>query len=125
RLEVYVALRLLQINRRIPAILPGFDFFVVPVRAFDEPDGETGPARATPLDQIAQILFRIAQVGLNNDASMRPIVEFGFGADFFEKIERCIFVSITFHVEVDERAQLARAAQNRPELWREMRDCIS
>ena len=119
-LEVYVALRLLKINRTIPAVLPGFNLFVIPIRAFDEPDGETRPARATPLDQIAQIGFGIAQIGLSNDASMGPIVEFGFGAECFEKVERGVFMRITFHVEVDKRAQLARAAQNRPQLRREM-----
>src|SRR4029077_1052855 len=45
-----------------------------------------------------------------------------FGAERFEKVEGSVFMGVTFHVEVDKRAQLARAAQDRPELRPEMRD---
>src|SRR4029450_1662533 len=35
-----------------------------------------------------------------------------------------MLVRIAFHVEIDESAQLSRAAQKRPQLRREMGDCI-
>ena len=54
---------------------------------------------------------------------MRPILELLFGEDRFEKFERRIFVRVTFHVEIDEDAKFSRAAQNRLQLWHEMRNC--
>ena len=100
------------------------DLFVIPVGAFDEANGETRAALATPLDQIAQIALGVAQIGLNDDAGVRPIAKFGFGEERFEKFERGIFVRVTLHVEVHEGAQLARAAQDRAQLRREMRDRV-
>src|SRR5258707_3854224 len=55
RLEIRVALGLLKINRTIPAVLARFRCFVIPVRAFDQPDCEPRAASAAPLDQVAQI----------------------------------------------------------------------
>src|SRR6266540_3993798 len=46
RLEIRVALGLLKINRTIPAILPRFRRFVIPVCAFHQPDCEPGAAGA-------------------------------------------------------------------------------
>src|SRR5207237_5350080 len=62
RFEVYVALRLLQIERTIPAILTGLNFFVIPIRAFDDPEVETRTQSATPLDHLVQVSYDIAQV---------------------------------------------------------------
>ena len=100
------------------------DFLVIPVGAFDEANGETRAALSTPRDQIAQIAPGIAQVGLHDDAGVRPIAKFAFGEERFEKFERGVFVRVTLHVEIHERAKLARASQNRAQLRREMRDRV-
>ena len=53
-----------------------FDFFVIPVGAFDQANGETRAALATPRNQIAQIASGVAQIGLHDDAGVRPIAKF-------------------------------------------------
>ena len=40
---------------------------------------------------------------------MRPIAEFRLGEKRSEKFERGILVRVTFHVEIDEGAELSRA----------------
>ena len=101
-----------------------FDFFVIPIRAFDQPDGETRPARPSPRNQIAQIRFGVAQVSLNDDAGVRPIAKLRLGEKRLKEFERRVFVRVAFHVEIDESAELFGAAQNRAELRREMRDRV-
>ena len=107
-----------------PAVLRRFDLFVIPVGAFHEADGEARSARAAPIDQVAQIALGVAQVSLNDDAGVRPILEFRLGEERSEKFERGIFVRVALHVEIDEGADFLRAAQDRAELRREMRDRI-
>ena len=108
----------------MPAVLRRFDFLVIPVGAFHQADGEARAALPAPIDQIAQIALGVAQVGLNDDAGVRPIREFRLGEERFEKFERGVFVRVTLHVEIDEGADLARAAQDRAQLRREMRDRV-
>ena len=55
---------------------------------------------------------------------MRPIPKLFFGKNGFEQFERSVFVRIAFHVEIDESAQLSRTTQKRPQLGREMGDCV-
>src|SRR5207248_6189019 len=57
RFKIRVALRLLKINRTIPAVLERFRSFVVPVCALDQTNCEARASFATPLDQVAQIRF--------------------------------------------------------------------
>src|SRR5205807_257943 len=104
RLEIDVAFGLLKINRTIPAILARFYCFVIPIRSLHQPHGETRAAFAAPIDQIAQIGFRISQISLDDDPGMWPIFELPFGENLFEKFERRIFVRVTFHVEINEGA---------------------
>jgi len=55
---------------------------------------------------------------------MRPILKFFLCENGFEEFKGNIFVRIAFHVEIDEGAKLSRTAQERPQLRREMGDCI-
>ena len=48
RFKIRVALRFLQKDRNRPAVLAALDFFVIPVGAFDQTNGETRAALATP-----------------------------------------------------------------------------
>ena len=76
--EIGVALRFLQKNRNRPAVLASFDFFVIPIRAFDQTHGEARAAFATPPDQVAQIAAGITQIRLNDNSSVRPVAKLGF-----------------------------------------------
>ena len=55
---------------------------------------------------------------------MGPIAKFRLGQERFEKLERDILMRKTFHVEIDECAEFFGAAQDRTQLWREMRDSV-
>ena len=109
--EIRVALRFLQKHRNIPAVLSGFDFLVVPIGALHQPHGEPRPASAAPIDQIDKVVLGIAEIGLNDDAGVRPIPELLFAEQCFEKLDRCVLVGVTLHVEVHKRAQLAGAGR--------------
>src|ERR1700731_545809 len=51
--------------------------------------------------------------------------KFGFTEKHFEKLERGVFMRVSLHIEIDERAELPRAAQNRAQLAAKMHDRIS
>src|SRR4030095_12389318 len=51
---------------------------------------------------------------------MRPVFELWLHQNGFEQLESRIFERIALHVDVDECAQLARAAKKRPELGAKM-----
>ena len=55
---------------------------------------------------------------------MRPVAELRLGEERPEKFERGVFVRVTLHVEIDERAEFARAPQDRAQFRREMRDRV-
>ncbi len=122
--EIGVALRLLLPHGHAPAVLCGLDPLVIPIGPFDQAHGETRAAPAAPLDQVAQVALGVAQVGLDDDAGMRPIAELRLGEERFEKLERAVFMRVALHVEIDEGAQLPGAADDRPQLRREVRDRV-
>src|SRR5439155_18290494 len=99
-------LRFLQPYRNDPAVLGGLNFFVIPIRAFDQTNGETRPARSSPRNQINQILFRVAQVSLNDDAGVWPIAKLRLGEKHSEEFKGRVVVRVAFHVEMDESAEL-------------------
>ena len=99
-----------------------YDFLVIPVGAFHEADGETRPAPPAPVDQVAQVALGIAQISLDDDPDVRPVAELRLGEELLEQFERAVFLRVTLHVEIDEGADLFRAAQDRAQLRREMRN---
>ena len=122
--EIGVALWLLQPDRNDPAVLRRFYFFVVPIGAFDEPNGEPCSARPSPCNQITQISFGVAQVSLNHDTSVRPVVKLRLREKRAKEFDRRVFVRIAFHVEIDESAKLFGAVQDWPQLRSEMREGV-
>ena len=100
--------------RTIPAVLAGFHCFVVPVCAFYESHGESRAACLAPVEELAQIGLYIPQIRLDHDPGVRPLFELRLGEHRFEKFKRDVFVIVTFHVEINEGAELSCAAQNRP-----------
>src|SRR5436853_517731 len=84
-------------------------FFEIPVGAFNQSNGEPGSASTSPIEQIAQIVFRIAQISLDYNSHVRPVAKFSFGKERSEKFERRVLVRVTFHIEVYEGAELLRA----------------
>ena len=55
---------------------------------------------------------------------MRPIFELLLCEDGFEQLKSGVFVRVAFHVEINESADLLRAAQKWSQLGREMGNCI-
>src|SRR6266513_1725836 len=55
---------------------------------------------------------------------MRPIFELLLCEDGFEQLESGVLVRVAFHVEINESADLSRAAQKWSQLGREMGNCI-
>jgi hypothetical protein len=122
--EVRVALRFLQPDRDTPAVLRRLDLLVIPVSALHESHGETRASLPAPFDQVREVAFRIAQVGLDHDAGVRPVAELRLVEQRPEKFQRRVFVRVALHVEIDEGSDFARAAQDRAQLRREVRDCV-
>src|SRR5205823_11765969 len=87
QLKVEIALRFLEKDRASPSVLARFYFFKIPVRAFDQTNGESCAASAAPIEQIAQVVFCISQISLDHDADVRPISKFAFGEERFERSE--------------------------------------
>ena len=70
---------------------------------------------AGPSDEVAQIGLAVAQVGLDRDADGGLLGELRFLEDGFEEREREVLQLVALHVEVDKRADLGCAAQDRAE----------
>src|SRR5437016_12993652 len=66
----------------------------------------------------------MSQIRLNNEPGILPIFKLVLGQNSFEQLKSGIFVRVTFHVEIDKSAELARATQERSQLGREMGNCI-
>src|SRR6266542_1828782 len=124
RVSKFASLWLLKIYRTIPAVLERLRRFVIPICALDQSDCEARVSFTAPLDQVAQIGLRISQIRLHDDPDMRPIFELVLRQNSFEELKSGIFVRITLHIEIDKRSELYSAAQKRPQLRREMRNCV-
>ena len=112
---VGVALGFFRPDRYGPSALAGEDRLVVPIRAFHEADAERAGVRPRPRDQVAEIAFAIAEVSLQRDADGGLRAKLRFFEDGFEEREREVLQLVALHVEIDERADFGRAAENRPE----------
>ena len=55
---------------------------------------------------------------------MGPVFELFFAENDFEKFESRIFERVTFHVDIDKRAELACASKKRTQLGPEMGNSI-
>src|SRR6185437_7117158 len=97
-------------NRTIPAVLERLRRLVIPICALDQSDCEARASFAAPLDQVAQIGFRISQIRLNNDSDMRPIFELVLRQNSFEQLKSGILVRITLHIEIDKRPEVSSLA---------------
>ncbi len=124
-LEAGVAFRFLQEDRAGPAVLSGPDLLVIPVGPLDEANGETRAALAAPGDQVAQVALGVAQVGLDDDAGVRPVAKFVLGEEGAEQLERRVFVRVAFHVEIDKGAEVACAPEEGTKPGSEVRDGVS
>src|SRR5689334_108976 len=74
--------------------------------------------QASPSDQLAEVAFTLAQVGLQCDPhgarSTRSwrFAEFGFFENGFEEREREVLQLVALHIKIHEGASGARATQN-------------
>src|SRR5436190_22009224 len=81
QLEIQIALRLLEKDRTSPSVLARLAFFEVPVGALDQANGEARSARATPLEEIEQIVIRIPQISVNDTSTARPLATFSLSTE--------------------------------------------
>ena len=112
---VRVALGLLRPHGHRPVALLRKNRLVVPIGAFHEAHADGAGVFPRPRDEVAEVALAVAQVGLQRDADRGLFAKLVFFEDGFEKREREILQLVALHVEVDERADFARAAENRAE----------
>ena len=114
-LVVRVGLPLLEEHRHGPAVLPGVQDLVVPVRPLDQPHPDRRPAPLGPVGEGPQVALGLGQVRLDDDADVGPVAELGLDEHLAEDVEGQVLVGVLLHVDVDERAQLAAVRQDRPQ----------
>src|SRR5262252_7042253 len=91
--EIEIALRFLEENRTTPAVLARFYFFEIPISAFDQSNREPRSAFSSPIEQVAQIVFRVAQISLDDNSDVRPVPKLRLAEEHFEQDERRLFVN--------------------------------
>ena len=101
-------------DRYWPAILRGQNGFVVPVGTLDKTNCNWGAAASRPVSQVVQILFGVAQVGLDGDAYVGPVAKLRFLQDLLKESQSEIFISVLLHIDVHKRPAALGFAQNRP-----------
>ena len=119
-----IGLRFFLPDRDRPVALLGRNGFVIPVSSFDEADGERPIIFARPSDQIAEISFAIAEVGLQGDADGGLLRELGFLEYRFEELQREILQLVALHIKIDERIHGRRSAQNWAQTLLQCRDGV-
>ncbi len=113
RLEVAVGLRLDLEDRRVPAVLPGLDDLVIPVRALDEADvSGSGPlVRRGPGEDPVEQRGGVAQVGLQHEPGGGPVAELLLGEQLEHEVGDRLARVEGLHVDVQVCIELAGAAQ--------------
>ena len=119
-----IGLRFFLPDRDRPVALLGRNSFVIPVSSFDEADRERPIIFARPSDQIAEISFAIAEVGLQGDADGGLRRELGFLKNGFEELQREILQLVALHIKIDKRTDGRRPAQNWAQTLLQRRDGI-
>ena len=115
RLEVAVALGLVGEHRHPPAVLARLGDLVVPVGALDQPHRQRRRARRVPrpgedpLDERR----RFAQVGLDDDPGGRAVAELRLVEQLERQLDGRLERVERLHVDVQVRAELACARQQR------------
>ena len=99
-----VTLCLDRAHRYVPAVLPGLDGFVIPVCALHQPDRYLRAVVFRPFQQFGQILVRIFQIRLQDNADMRilPVLQLQTTIQLKSKI----LVSVGLHVNAEKPLQL-------------------
>ncbi len=123
-LVVGVGLGFFLPDRDGPVALLRDDGLVIPVGALDEADVERPVVLAGPSDEVAEVGLAVAQVGLDGDADGRLRAELGFLEDGLEELEGEVLQLVALHVEVDQRADLGGAAEDRAETLLERGDGV-
>ncbi len=114
-LEVRVGLGLAQIDRNRPAALPRDDGLVIPVRALHQADGDAAVPRLRPRQQFFEIVARILEIRLDDEAGVVEIGKLRFVEQRLEQVERQVLHRVALHVEIDERAEFPGALEERPQ----------
>ena len=101
-----VALRLARPDRHRPAILLGHDGFPIPVRTFDQPQGNGQIFLFRPGNKIRNILFAALEIGLKHKAKMRIGAELRGRAQAFEELNGHFLIFELFHIDAHEPAHI-------------------
>ena len=99
-----IAFGLAGVDRDFPAVLSGHDRLVVPVGSFDQADGYGQFVFPGPGKQVLQIGVGLPQVGLQHDAEVRIMPEFGACAQPPVDLQRDVLEQMVLHIDVEEAA---------------------
>jgi len=83
------------------------------VGAFHEADGVGRAAAVTPIEQLGEVFFTLAKVGLEDNADVAPVAELRLREHALEELEGQIVMFVGLHVDVDEGARLPSMRQQR------------
>ena len=114
-LEIGVGLPLLLKHGNRPAGRAGMDRFVIPIGPFHQPHPNRRAAPSSPIAQINQIVFGIAQIALNHDADVGQIAKFVLHEHALKYVQREILDPIRFHIDMHMGMLLCSRPQNRPQ----------
>ena len=113
-LVVGVGLGLVGEHRRRPALGRRLHRLGVPVRALDQAHGDRDGTERRPGDDAGQVVDRILQVGLDDDAGVQRGKP-GSSSSSREQPQRQVLDVVVLHVEVHERATFGRGGEDRPQ----------
>jgi len=98
-----------------PVPLRGDDRLVVPVRPFDQADGDRQALAAGPRDQLVKVLVRLAKVHLHGQSQVRVLAELGIATEAAEDLEGDVLQPPHLHVDgqVKELRDIAAIERHR------------
>jgi hypothetical protein len=114
-LVVEVGLGLVFVDRDRPAGSLGDDRLGIPVRTFDEADGDRHAARGRPLGERREIGCAIAQVGLQHDPRVQ-FLELRLGQELTKQSVRQLLRLVTLQVEPDLSPTFGRHREDRAQV---------
>ena len=114
-LVTVIRLPFAAIDGNRPAAVLGHDVFIVPVRAFDEPDPDRSASLFGPLEHPVQIVLSGFQIGLHHDAAVSVVAELVFHQHSPENLERDLAVVVLLHVDVYIGVILSSRPEDRSE----------
>ena len=92
-------------------VQPGLDDFVIPIGALDQANGERRAAFGSKGEDPVEVVVGGFQVGLDDDAEVRPGGEIGIERDPLEQAVGDLVKVPLLEIEIDEGAEFLRAQE--------------